>query len=91
MGFLVPLAWHNLFSHYNGSIVVFGGCWIKNIFTQIGSCIKVLNLEKIWRAHYSYLMSCSRLGIRMNLYFNEDKLFVNYFYDTIESIIIFTT
>ena len=29
--------------------------------------------KKIWHAHYSYLMSCSCLGIIMNLYLYEDK------------------
>ena len=63
----------------------------KNKITKIGSCITVLNLERMWRAHYSYLISRSWLGIIMNLHFYKYKYFVNYFLETIESIIIFFT
>ena len=79
MGLLDPFASYKNIYHFHGSIVIFYGCWIKIFFTIISSCITVLNLEKIWRARYSYLISCSWLGIVMNLYLYEDKYFVNYF------------
>ena len=34
--------------------------------------------KKNWRTQYSYLLSCSCLGIIMNLHLYEDKYFPNY-------------
>ena len=45
MKLLVPFALHKNY-HCDGSIVIFDGFWMKTIFTQISSCITVLNLGK---------------------------------------------
>ena len=79
MVLLVPFTLHKFLPHCNGSIVIFDEYWIKNILTQISSCIKVLNFEKIWRANIYYVKSCSCLDMIMNLNFYGNKLFVNDF------------
>ena len=54
--------------HYKGPIVIFGGSWIKNVFTQVISCIRVTSVENIWCVNIYYLKSCSCLGIKNNLH-----------------------
>ena len=70
---------HNIFPHWDGSIAIFDGFWIKFIFTQISLCINVFNLEKKLRVSISYLKPCLWLFIIMNLQWYKEKLFVNCF------------
>ena len=59
------------------------------VFTQISSCINIFNLKKTRRAHFSFIISCSWLGIIMNSQWHEDKILVNYIWNTIELIIYY--
>ena len=52
MEFLLPFVSHNCFPYCDGFIFIFDGCYIKIIFTQISSYIKVFNLGKNMARQY---------------------------------------
>ena len=80
---------HKNFPRCDGCIVIFDGCWLKNIFTKISSYITVLNLEIIWRDRYSYLMSFVFGYYKSFTFVISRKMSI--LINTIESIIIFMT
>ena len=51
MELLTPFVLKQFFALCDGCILIIDGCWMKIIFTQISSCMKVFNSEKIWCDH----------------------------------------
>ena len=76
---LVPFKSHKKVLHCDGSIVIFDCSGYNLIFTLIRFCITAFHLKKLCRAHYSFLVLCSCLGITMNLHLYKEKYFVNDF------------
>ena len=76
---LLLFASHKQFTHCNGSIVIFDGCWIKIIFTIISSYIKDLNLGKIPARQYFIFKLMFVIGYNNQFKVVRRKLFCKLF------------